>query len=66
MKKLQLNIKNETAQLEAVVLGIGSDFGGEPSLNNAYDPKSKEHISNGTFPFESDLIREMNAFQKNS
>ena len=63
MKKLQLNIKNETAQLEAVVLGIGLDFGGEPSLKNAYDPKSKEHISNGTFPLENDLIREMDAFQ---
>ncbi len=64
MKKLQLNIKNETAQLEAVVLGIGLDFGGEPPLNDAYDPKSREHISKGTFPLEKDLIREIDAFQK--
>jgi len=48
--------------LEAVVLGIAQDFGGEPSLEEAYDPKSKEHIKAGTFPVENDLIKEMQAF----
>ncbi len=64
MKKFSLSIKNETAPLEAVVLGIGTDFGGQPTLNQAYDPKSKEHISNNTFPLEKDLIFEIDAFQK--
>ena len=64
MKKLSLFIKNETAQLESVVLGIGSDFGGQPSIKNAFDPKSKEHISNGTFPLEKNLISEVDAFRK--
>ena len=62
MKTLPISVKDETAPLEAVVLGIAHDFGGEPSLEDAYDPKSKEHIKAGTFPVENDLLREMAAF----
>jgi N-dimethylarginine dimethylaminohydrolase len=62
MSKLSILVKDETAPLEAVVLGIAQDFGGEPSLEEAYDPKSKEHIKAGTFPVEKDLITEMAAF----
>jgi len=62
MKRLSILVKDETAPLEAVVLGIAQDFGGEPSLEEAYDPKSKEHIKAGTFPVENDLVKEMQAF----
>lgn len=62
MKRLSILVKDETAPLEAVVLGIAKSFGGEPSLEEAYDPKSKEHILAGTFPVEKDLIIEMSAF----
>jgi N-dimethylarginine dimethylaminohydrolase len=62
MKRLSILVKDETTPLEAVVLGIAQDFGGEPSLEDAYDPKSKEHIKAGTFPVENDLIKEMQAF----
>lgn len=62
MSKLSILVKDETALLEAVVLGIAQDFGGEPSLEEAYDPKSKEHINAGTFPVEEDLLKEMAAF----
>jgi hypothetical protein len=30
-----------------------------PELEDAYDPKSREHIKAGTYPLESDMIREM-------
>ena len=62
MTKLPILVKDETAPLEAVVFGIARDFGGVPSLEKAYDPKSKEHIIAGTFPVENDLVKEMNAF----
>jgi len=62
MHKLPILVKDETAPLEAVVLGIAQDFGGAPSLDEAYDPKSKEHIKAGTFPVENDLVKEMQAF----
>ena len=58
---ISLNIQNETAQLEAVVLGIANSFGGTPSLEACYDPKSKEHVKAGTFPTEDSIIPEMKA-----
>jgi N-dimethylarginine dimethylaminohydrolase len=63
MKRLSIRVKDESATLEAVVLGIATDFGGTPSLEEAYDPKSKEHINAGTFPVEKDLLIEMEAFE---
>ena len=47
MRKLPLLVKNETSTLEVVILGNPIDFGGVPSMEFAYDPKSKEHIDAG-------------------
>lgn len=63
MKRLSILVKDETATLEALVLGIAADFGGTPKLEDAYDPKSKEHIKAGTFPVEKDILVEMAAFE---
>ncbi len=60
MKSLQ--IQNETAPLKAVILGIAQENGPIPKLVDAYDPKSREHIKAGTYPLESDMIREMEDF----
>jgi len=57
-------ILDETAPLEAVILGIAESLGGVPSLENTYDPKSREHVLDGTFPLEADLILEMNEVEK--
>ncbi len=59
---LQLNVKNETSKLRAVVLGTAINNGPTPTVNEAYDPKSKEHILAGTYPIEADMIAEMDAF----
>jgi len=59
---LNLSVKDETAQLEAVILGTAKGMGTVPKLEDAYDPKSKEHIGAGTFPVEADMIAEMEAF----
>ncbi|MDT8347086.1 MAG: amidinotransferase, partial [Flavobacteriaceae bacterium] len=58
---LSLNVNNETARLRAVVLGTAVSNGPTPSLEDAYDPKSAEHIKAGTYPIEADMIREMEA-----
>ena len=58
---LQLNINNETSKLRAVVLGIATSNGPTPELENCYDPKSREHVLNGTYPKEQDMIEEMEA-----
>ncbi len=59
---LKLNIKDEIAPLKAVVLGTAKSCGPTPRPEEAYDPKSLEHILAGTYPKEVDMIREMEAF----
>ncbi|SIQ27829.1 dimethylarginine dimethylaminohydrolase family protein [Maribacter ulvicola] len=61
---LQLNVNDEISPLKAVVLGIAKSSGPTPTLEEAYDPKSKEHIKAGTYPTEADMIAEMEAFRK--
>lgn len=61
---LQLNVKNETSRLRAVVLGTAVSNGPTPTIEEAYDPKSLEHIKAGTYPIEADMVREMEAFNQ--
>jgi N-dimethylarginine dimethylaminohydrolase len=59
---IKLNVKNETARLRAVVLGSATNNGPTPTVEEAYDPKSLEHIIAGTYPVEADMVKEMEAF----
>ena len=61
---LELNIKNETSRLRSVVLGTAKSNGPVPRIEDAYDPKSIEHIKAGTYPKEIDMINEMEAVVK--
>ena len=58
---MKLNIKNETSRLRAVVLGSAESNGPIPSIEEAYDPKSIEHIKAGTYPKDEDMVKEMDA-----
>nr|WP_322625917.1 arginine deiminase family protein [uncultured Flavobacterium sp.] len=60
---LQINVNNETSRLRAVVLGTAVSNGPTPTENEAYDPKSLEHIKAGTYPLEKDMIPEMEALK---
>ncbi|MGB5555207.1 MAG: arginine deiminase family protein [Flavobacteriaceae bacterium] len=59
---LQLKINDEISPLKAVVLGTAKSCGPVPAPEDAYDPKSLEHILAGTYPLEEDMILEMEAF----
>ena len=59
---LELKVNNETSRLKAVVLGTAVSNGPTPSVDEAYDPKSLEHILAGTYPIERDMVAEMEAF----
>lgn len=61
---LQLNVKNETSRLKAVILGSALSNGPKPRVEEAYDPKSLEHIMAGTYPIEEDMVKEMEAFNE--
>lgn len=58
---MKLNIKDETSRLRAVVLGTAESNGPVPSIEDAYDPKSRQHIAAGTYPVEADMVKEMAA-----
>ncbi|WP_296622695.1 dimethylarginine dimethylaminohydrolase family protein [Marivirga sp.] len=57
-------VNDETSPLRAVILGIAKGVGDIPNLDDAYDPKSKEHIEAGTYPKEADMVKEIEAFAK--
>ncbi|MEZ4811487.1 MAG: arginine deiminase family protein [Allomuricauda sp.] len=59
---MQLNIVDETSPLKAVILGTAKSCGPTPSPEQAYDPKSLEHILAGTYPKEEDMVSEMTTF----
>lgn len=61
---MKLNIQNETSRLRAVILGTAESNGPVPSIEEAYDPKSLEHIKAGTYPTEEDMVAEMDAVAK--
>jgi len=61
---INLNVKDEVSRLRAVVLGSANNNGPAPTLDEAYDPKSKEHIQAGTYPKGSDMVQEMEAVAK--
>ncbi len=61
---LKLNVKNETSRLRAVVLGTAVSNGPTPKIEEAYDPKSLQHIKAGTYPIEEDMVKEMEAVAK--
>ena len=56
---MNLRAVNEWDALHTVVVGTAQSMGGTPLLQDAYDPKSKEHIRAGTFPVEKDCMAEL-------
>ncbi len=61
---LNLHISDETSPLRSVILGIAQDCGPTPHEKDAYDPKSREHISAGTYPREEDMVEEMKEVER--
>ena len=61
---MNLHVTDETSRLKAVILGTAQSNGPTPTIDEAYDPKSLEHIKAGTYPVEKDMINEMEAFNE--
>ena len=60
---LPINVNNETSRLQSVILGTAESNGPTPSIHEAYDPKSLEHILAGTYPVEEDMLEEIAALK---
>lgn len=61
---INLHVTDETSRLKAVVLGTTVSNGPTPAIDEAYDPKSLEHLRAGTYPVEKDMVKEMEAFNE--
>jgi N-dimethylarginine dimethylaminohydrolase len=58
------SVKDETARLRTLVLGVPDNFGGTPDIDKVYDPKSAEHVLAGTFPTQESVTREMGQLEQ--
>jgi N-dimethylarginine dimethylaminohydrolase len=56
------SISDETARLQAVVLGTAESVGPAPALDQVYDPSSRKHLLEGTYPKEEAMVAEMEGF----
>ncbi len=61
---MQVQVNNEYSKLKTVILGIADNCGGQPHLDDAYDPKTKEFIRKGIYPLERHMVPEMDAFAR--
>jgi N-dimethylarginine dimethylaminohydrolase len=61
---MNLNVKNETSTLKAVVLGQPGSLGQIPRLDQTYDAKSYESVLLAGYPSEEAVYKEMSAFEK--
>ncbi len=61
---MNLNVKNETSRLKAVVLGQPGSLGKTPTTAQTYDAKSYESVMQGGYPSEEAVYKEMSAFEK--
>jgi N-dimethylarginine dimethylaminohydrolase len=59
---MNLGVSNEYGKLHTVILGTANDSGGQRSLDETYDPKTKEYMRKGISPNERDMVPEMEAF----
>ena len=57
--RMILNVQNEISTLKTVVIGQPYSIGKQPTLEETYDAKSYEHVKNGTYPHEEDVVNEM-------
>ena len=60
---MQLNVRNETSTLKAVVLGQPGSIGKVPTLEETYDAKSYESVLHNIYPHEEDIFKEMRCFE---
>lgn len=56
------SILDETARLHSVVLGTAESVGPAPALEEAYDPSSRKHLLEGSYPMEEAMVTEMEGF----
>ena len=57
-------MSNEYDRLRSVIVGTAESCGGRPHLEDTYDPKTREHLRKGSYPYDEDMMLEMEYFVK--
>ncbi len=52
-------VHDEWAALQAVMVGTGLGMGDAPSLEDTFDPQSRQHVLNNTYPTELQVSNEL-------
>jgi len=60
----RFHIIDEISPLRAVILGRADSPGPPPAPEDCYDPKSLQHVLQGTYPREADMVREIESFRR--
>lgn len=60
----RFHVIDEISPLKAVILGRADTVGPPPAPHEAYDPKSRLHLLQGTYPKKEDMVREMEQFRR--
>ncbi|NPA43429.1 MAG: amidinotransferase [Chlorobi bacterium] len=60
----EFHIKDEVSPLRTVILGRADSPGPPPKPGECYDPKSLQHVLEGTYPKEEDMVREIEGFRE--
>lgn len=58
---MEIDIPNEWGRLEAVVVGHGRSMPPAPTLDTAFDPTSKWHLRQGTYPRHGEVAAQLDA-----
>ena len=58
---MEVNIPNEWGRLETVVVGHGRSMPPPPTVDTAFDPTSKWHLSQGTYPLHEEVAAQLDA-----
>ena len=56
---MKVNIPNEWGRLEAVVVGHGRSMPPQPTVDSAFDPTSKWHLAQGTYPHHEEVAAQL-------
>jgi len=62
MNGVEMGIQNEWDSLRKVVVGHARDMGVLPNLETAFDPTSKWHLANGTYPDASEVADQLDGW----
>jgi len=61
---MNISVQTEWDRLTHVIVGHGLSMGDPPTVEMAYDPTSRQHIRDGTYPTEGNVAKELDGLAR--